>query len=70
MHITVYCPHCQNRYQVEPALRGKRMRCLNTICRTVFEIREDEEQGRGKEFAAPPPALGEPPEVVVAAEAK
>src|SRR4051794_17795050 len=49
MHITVFCPHCQSRYQLDPSLRGKRMRCPNTICRMVFEVREESE-------AAPPPA--------------
>jgi hypothetical protein len=47
MHITVFCPHCQSRYQVEPTLDGKRMRCPNPLCRMVFEAREAEQ-------AAPP----------------
>src|SRR5207237_445385 len=56
MHITVFCPHCRSRYQLDPSLRGKRMRCPNTICRTVFEVREEGE-------AAPPVPLKseEPP---------
>jgi tetratricopeptide (TPR) repeat protein len=46
MHITVYCPHCQSRYQLDPALRGKRMRCPNNLCRLVFEVREEREGER------------------------
>src|SRR5262245_40838835 len=42
MHITVFCPHCQSRFQLDAALRGKRMRCPNTICQMVFEVREEE----------------------------
>jgi tetratricopeptide (TPR) repeat protein len=38
MHITATCPRCQSQYQVEPELRGKRMRCPNVICRAVFEV--------------------------------
>lgn len=38
MLLTVTCPVCQTQYQVDPALRGKRMRCKNTICMTVFEV--------------------------------
>jgi outer membrane protein assembly factor BamB/tetratricopeptide (TPR) repeat protein len=40
MHITVFCPHCQTRYQLDETLRGKRMRCPNSLCRQVFEVRE------------------------------
>lgn len=59
MHITVVCPACQSQYQVEEHLRGKRMRCPNTICRTVFEVRDEAEQGEaisGKPAAEPTPA--------------
>lgn len=40
MHITAICPHCQSRYQLDPSLLGKRMRCPNTICQAVFEVRQ------------------------------
>ncbi len=53
MHITVFCPHCQSRYQLDPSLRGKRMRCPNTICRTVFEVQDEAE---AVPPASPPPA--------------
>lgn len=43
MHIAVVCPRCQSRYQVDPSLRGKRMRCPNTICRAVFDVQPEEE---------------------------
>jgi outer membrane protein assembly factor BamB len=38
MHLRVTCPVCKTEYQVDPSLRGKRMRCPNLICRTVFDI--------------------------------
>ena len=41
MHLAVVCPACQNQYQVDPNLRGKRMRCPNPICRTVFEVADE-----------------------------
>ncbi len=51
MHITVSCPSCYSKYQLEPALIGQRMRCPNPICREVFEVRAD--------LSAPEP----PPEI-------
>lgn len=48
MHIAVLCPQCQSRYQLDPSLLGKRMRCPNSICRAVFEVRAEGEP-------APPP---------------
>src|SRR5436190_12030747 len=46
VHLAVICPRCGSRYQVDPNLRGKNMRCPNAVCRAVFEVRE--------EGAAPP----------------
>src|SRR5438105_9696717 len=57
MHITVLCPHCQSRFQIEPSLRGKRMRCPNPICRMIFEVREEERSAP----PAPPKLEGPPP---------
>jgi outer membrane protein assembly factor BamB len=39
-HVAVLCPRCQSRYQVEPGLVGKRMRCPNALCRHIFEVHE------------------------------
>jgi hypothetical protein len=36
--ITATCPACQTRYQVQPTLRGKPMRCPNAKCRKVFVV--------------------------------
>lgn len=55
MRLTVTCPACQSQYQVDPNLRGKRMRCPNTICRKVFEI-----PGGEAEAPAPPPVVVSP----------
>ncbi len=51
MHITVVCPQCRSRYQVDDALRGKKMRCPNGKCRATFDVVEE-----GKPPPAPPPA--------------
>jgi outer membrane protein assembly factor BamB len=40
MHITVYCPSCHSRYQLDPGLRGQRMRCPNPVCREIFEVQD------------------------------
>ncbi len=52
MHIKTTCPRCENTYQVDPALRGKRMRCPNLACRWIFEVHED--------GVAPPPSAPAP----------
>jgi hypothetical protein len=43
VHISVVCPHCQTLYQLEPSLRGMRMRCPNPQCREIFEVCEETE---------------------------
>ncbi|MBI3407124.1 MAG: PQQ-binding-like beta-propeller repeat protein [Planctomycetes bacterium] len=61
MQISVTCPQCQSTYQLDPSMRGKRMRCLNTICRTLFEIKVDgeaEAATRSSPTAPPPGAVG------------
>src|SRR5262245_41081167 len=55
-HIGVVCPRCGTRYQVQPELRGKAMRCPNAMCRAVFEVRE--ECSEPAQPLAPP---GQPP---------
>src|SRR5438874_11181307 len=40
MLIKTTCPRCESTYQVDPALRGKRMRCPNASCRWIFEVHE------------------------------
>jgi hypothetical protein len=54
MHIKTRCPRCESTFQVDPGLKGKRMRCPNPICRTVFEVRDDAQ-------AVPPPTPPPPP---------
>jgi outer membrane protein assembly factor BamB len=58
MRIRVTCPRCQSEYQLEESLRGKRMRCPNTICRAVFEVRDADAPVAPPEIPPPPP---EPP---------
>ena len=54
MHIKTRCPRCENTYQVDPGLKGKRMRCPNTLCRAVFEVQDVAQ-------APAPPRLGRKP---------
>src|SRR5947208_1096333 len=56
MHIVVHCPSCGSPYQLDPGLRGKRIRCPNAICRAVFEVREDNERSERVPEVIPPPA--------------
>lgn len=79
MRIRVTCPHCQSEYTLEESLRGKRMRCPNTICRAVFEVRDADAPAAPPEApaslvvtptapkpdwqVAPPPVRGETPTV-------
>lgn len=44
MSIPVVCPHCDSKYQLQPELVGKSMRCPNPDCREIFVV-----------AAAPPP---------------
>jgi outer membrane protein assembly factor BamB len=45
VHITAYCPSCHSRYQLDPSLRGQRMRCPNPVCREIFEVQEVAPEG-------------------------
>jgi hypothetical protein len=59
MHIKTLCPRCESTYQVDPGLKGKRMRCPNTLCRAIFEVRDVAEAAAPA--IAPPPAPVTPP---------
>src|SRR5438034_9589431 len=41
MSLSVTCPRCESKYQLDAGMRGKKMRCPNPICRAVFEVRDD-----------------------------
>ena len=58
VHISAVCPTCGTRYQLEPALRGKSIRCPNQACRAIFEVREEPaaDQTVAPERGAAPPA--------------
>jgi outer membrane protein assembly factor BamB len=56
MHIKAICPRCESSYQVDPSLKGKRMRCPNPICRAVFEVRDPADVPVAAPAAPPPPA--------------
>lgn len=36
--ITAECPHCRNRFRLQPQMLGKTMRCPNLSCRQVFLV--------------------------------
>jgi outer membrane protein assembly factor BamB len=48
--IVVECPHCESRFNLQPDLAGKSMRCPNGDCREIFTVRAIEA----------PPAVEEP----------
>lgn len=61
MQISVTCPQCQSNYQLDPSMRGKRMRCHNSICQKVFEIKPDGEPEtpiKSSPTAPPPGPVG------------
>jgi hypothetical protein len=55
MHLSVTCPRCESKYQLDAGMRGKRMRCPNPICRAVFDVRDDNDPP-----LPAPPAQGTP----------
>ena len=65
MNITVFCPRCESRYQVDESLNGKRMRCPNPLCKTIFEVRAEGDQPAPEATESPAPApLEKPPPTV------
>jgi hypothetical protein len=38
--IVVQCPHCETKFNLQPELVGKSMRCPNLQCRQAFVVRE------------------------------
>jgi hypothetical protein len=59
--IVVQCPHCETKFNLQPDMIGKSMRCPNLDCRQVFTVRP---QGREVE---PPKSEPLPPPPVVEA---
>ncbi len=60
MLITIECPVCETRFQVEASLRGQQIRCPQADCRQVFEVREvapaPEPVIEGVPLPSPPPS--------------
>jgi hypothetical protein len=58
--IVVICPHCDTKFNLQPELVGKSMRCPNLECRQVFVVKD---QPRPIEPPAPlpPEPVPEPP---------
>lgn len=46
MHINVRCPQCDAEYQLKPEMRGQRMRCTNSVCRTIIDVDACEQSPR------------------------
>ncbi len=56
MSIVAQCPHCETRFNLQPEMNGKSMRCPNLECRQVFTV-------QAMEAVAPPAPIPElPPE--------
>src|SRR5262249_60468142 len=63
-----FCPSCPSPYQLDPGLRGQRMRCPNPVCREVFEVQDAEpEQAEPRRAGSEP--VTTPPVVEPAAPA-
>ena len=62
MQITVVCPRCESKYQLDASLRGRKIRCTNPICRAVIEVRDESEP------ASPSPVAEAPPKPTPAAK--
>lgn len=54
MSIVAECPHCETRFNLQPDMAGKSMRCPNPDCREVFVV-------RGAEPLTARPSGGKPP---------
>ncbi len=39
MSIVAQCPHCETKFNLEPEMAGKQMRCPNFDCRQVFTVK-------------------------------
>ena len=68
MQIVAYCPECRSRYQLQDDLRGRRMRCPNGACRSIFTVVEAPEPAAAEKDgpaevadwrSAPPPVQHE-----------
>ena len=57
MSIVAECPHCETRFNLQPDLIGKSMRCPNLDCRQVFVVQPVQPGGP----TAPPKAPAVPP---------
>jgi outer membrane protein assembly factor BamB len=56
--IAAQCPHCETRFNLQPEMNGKSMRCPNLECRQVFTV-----QAMEAAEPAPPPPPEPPPKV-------
>jgi outer membrane protein assembly factor BamB len=58
--ITIECPICETKFQVDASLRGRQIRCPKADCREVFEVREvgpaPEPVIEGVPLPSPPPS--------------
>ncbi|MBA4187025.1 MAG: hypothetical protein C0467_03310 [Planctomycetaceae bacterium] len=53
MSIVAQCPHCETKFNLEPEMAGKKMRCPNFDCQQVFTVKPG---ARPTEPPPPPPA--------------
>ena len=54
--IAAVCPHCETRFQLQPDLLGKTIRCPNSDCREPFEVVESSPLAD-----VPTPSYADPP---------
>ncbi len=64
MQITVVCPRCETLLHLDESTRGKRVRCPNSQCRTIFEARAESDKAPPPPPEPPPPKPENPVSVV------
>ena len=60
MSIVAECPHCETRFNLQPDLAGKSMRCPNPDCRQVFVVQAGGGRPAPKPRPRPDPEEGLP----------
>lgn len=70
MSIVAACPHCQNRFHLQPDLLGKAMRCPNPDCREPFVVEEAKPKAKKPPEPRPGQTSGTVGDVVPIVEAE
>ncbi|MCE9563110.1 MAG: PQQ-binding-like beta-propeller repeat protein [Planctomycetes bacterium] len=61
MSIVAQCPHCETKFNLEPEMAGKKMRCPNFDCQQVFKVQASARPTEPEPSPPPPPPKPVPP---------